>query len=304
MPRNLYTQEEDDFLKENYQRMTKEELAETLGRTRKSVEKRMLSVLGLKIGYKTRDSIRKSTNTTKNKNERELHRDKVPDEWFALPSSREEAEDLHSEYFFTGKPCERGHIDIRGANHMMCLACKRENLVLTSQSEERKEWRRNYRKQEHIRSKDNDYRRKMLKEDPIFRLRLNASTRISNFFAGRKSAGKLEKTEELLGCTYKEFHAWIEQQMSDGMTMENYGLTGWHLDHFRPVMSFKDKNIDGDEKVQRVAFNWRNYQPLWGNENQSKNDEWNEELENKWVNRMRTLGWEGELFYCFIEQKD
>ena len=86
------------------------------------------------------------------------------------------------------------------------------------------------------------------------------------------------------------------------MTMENYGLTGWHLDHCRPVMSFKDKNIDEDETVQRVAFNWRNYQPLWGSENQSKNDEWNEEMEKEWINRMRTLGWEGELFRCFTDQ--
>ena len=302
MPRNLYTPEEDEFIKENYQRMTKDQMAAKLGRTRKSIEKRMLSVLGLKVGYKTRDNIRKTNNTTNSKTERELHRGKVPDEWFDLPSSREEAEELQHEYFFTGKPCERGHIDIRGTNHRRCLACNREKSITENQREERKEWKRNYRKQDHIRSKDNDYRKRILKEDPVFRLRLNVSARISNFFAGRRSAGKLEKTEELLGCTYKEFHSWIEQQMSDGMTMENYGLTGWHLDHCRPVMSFKDKNIDEDETVQRVAFNWRNYQPLWGSENQSKNDEWNEEMEKEWINRMRTLGWEGELFRCFTDQ--
>jgi hypothetical protein len=296
MARNLYTPEEDKFLAENYQSMSKDQMAEQLGRTRKSVEKRMLKVLGLKIDYRTRDTIRKSNNSKMNKSFREEHIGKVPDEWLHLPSSREEADQKNSKYYFTGIPCKQGHIDLRGANHNRCLACNRDKSILVNQRDERREWKRSYRKQDHIREKENAYRKKVIEEDPVFRLRVNVSSRISNFFAGRKSAGKLETTEELLGCTFQEFHLWIESQMQDGMSMENYGILGWHLDHCRPIMSFKEKGIDDNRDVQLIAFNWRNYQPLWGSINLAKNDMWDAEMERSWEKRMRDLGWDEDLF--------
>jgi hypothetical protein len=297
-----YTEEEDEYLSKHYQTQSKAQMAAALGRTMKSVEKRLLSVLNLTIDMKTRDAIRKQNNINRNTQEREQHRGKVPDEWYELPSSQEEAERLGSEYFFTGLACERGHIDIRGTTHRRCLACNREKSIVLNQDEDYKEWKRTYRKQDHVRAKENVYRKQVLQDDPVFRLRINVSTRISNFFAGRKSAGKLERAEELLGCSYKDFHQWIANQLTDEMTMENYGLRGWHLDHVRPVMSFREKHIDAELKVQQVAFNWRNYQPLWGAENQSKNDDWTPQMEKAWIVRMRTLGWRGRLFPCFEEE--
>ena len=297
-----YTKEEDEYLLQHYKTHNKAQMAAALGRTTKSVEKHLLSVLNLAIDTKTRDSIRKQNNANRNTQEREKHRGKVPNEWFELPPSLEEAQKLESDYFFTGFSCERGHIDIRGTNHRRCLACNRENSIALNKSEERKEWKRTYRKQDQVREKEKEYRKQALQDDPVFKLRINVSTRISNFFAGRKSAGKLEKAEELLGCSYEDFHKWISNQLAEGMTMENYGLKGWHLDHVRPVMSFRDKNIDAELEVQKVAFNWRNYQPLWGAENQSKNDDWNPQMERVWIQRMRHLGWEGNLFSCFEKE--
>jgi hypothetical protein len=294
-----YTEAEDEYLRKHYQTQTKAQMAAAIGRTPKSVEKRLLTVLKLTIDLGTRDSIRKQRNMHENMRERERHRGKIPDEWFSLPPSQQEAKKIGTEYFFTGLACDKGHIDIRGTNHGRCLACNRAKSILLNQDEQRKEWRRTYRKQDHVRTKNNDYRKRTLEEDPAFRLRVNTSARIANFFAGRKSAGKLETTEVLLGCSYAEFHLWIAQQMTEDMTMENYGFEGWHLDHVRPVMSFRDKNIDTDLMVQQVAFNWRNYQPLWGDQNQSKNDNWTPQMEADWVERMRSLGWEGNLFTCF-----
>lgn len=298
-----YTEEEDEYLRQHFKTQTKAQMAEALGRTARSVEKRMLSVMNLTIDMKTRDAIRKQNNTNRNTQEREQHRGKVPDEWFELPPSLEEAQKLDSDYFFTGFACERGHIDIRGTNHRRCLACNRENSIVLNQDETRKEWKRTYRKQDHVREKENEYRKQVLRDDPVFKLRMNVSTRISNFFAGRKSAGKLEKAEELLGCSYDDFYKWISNQLTDGMTMENYGLKGWHLDHVRPVMSFRDKEIDTELETQKVAFNWRNYQPLWGADNQSKNDDWTPQMEKAWIERMRSLGWEGKLFPCFEKEE-
>lgn len=295
-----YTKEEDEYLINNYQTQTKAQMAAALGRPIKGIEKHLLSVLNLSINYETRDKIRKAHNNSRNEKGREHHRGQVPDEWFDYPSSKEVAETAGSEYFFTGLACGRGHIDIRGANHGMCLACNRENSIVLNQDDEYKEWKRTYRKQDHVRDKANEYRKQVLQEDPVFRLRVNVSVRITNFFAGR--AGKLEKAEKLLGCSYKDFHQWIVKQLTDGMTMETYGLTGWHLDHVRPVMSFRDKHIDTELEVQQVAFNWRNYQPLWGADNQSKNDNWTQQMEKAWIERMRILGWRGRLFPCFEEE--
>jgi hypothetical protein len=298
-----YTEEEDEYLRQHFKTQTKAQMAEALGRTPKSVEKRLLSVLKLTIDLETRDNIRKQNYTNRNTQEREQHRGEVPDEWFELPPSLEEAQKLDSDYFFTGLACERGHIDIRGTNHRRCLACNRENSIVLNQDETRKEWRRTYRTQDHVREKENEYRKQVLRDDPVFKLRINVSTRISNFFAGRKSAGKLEKAEELLGCSYDEFYKWISNQLTDGMTIENYGLKGWHLDHVRPVMSFREKEIDTELEVQKVAFNWRNYQPLWGADNQSKNDDWTPQMEKAWIERMRSLGWEGKFFPCFEKEE-
>jgi len=296
-----YTDEEEEYLQKHYKTQSKAQMAAALGRTTKSVEKHLLSVLNLSIDYETRDIIRKVNNNYRNEKERERHRGKVPNEWFDYPPSQEVAQTTGSEYFFTGIACERGHIDIRGTNHSRCLACNREISHSDALTEERKIWKRKYVKQEHIKDKSNAYRRQKLKEDPVFRIRINVSVRISNFFAARAS-GKADKTEALTGCSFEDFHEWVVSQLKDGMNMENYGHNGWHLDHVRPVMSFKDKGIDLKIQVQEVAFNWRNYQPLWGKENMSKNDNWTPQMEKAWMERMRTLGWRGRLFPCFEEE--
>ena len=299
-----YTKEEDEYLIGNYQIQTKAQMAAVLGRPIKGVEKHLLSVLNLSIDYKTRDAIRKANNNSENEKRRDRHRGNVPDDWFDLPSSQEKAIEVGSQYYFTGKPCGEGHIDLRASSHRRCLACNREKSHSDALTEERKIWKREYVKQKHVKEKNRIYRKEAVANDPIFRLRINVSTRISNFFAGRISAGKQEKTEELLGCSYNDFHQWISSQLTDGMTMENYGLKGWHLDHVRPVMSFRDKGIDEKLEVQQVAFNWRNYQPLWGAENQSKNNDWTPQMETAWINRMMYWGWEGRLFLCFEDEND
>ena len=79
---------------------------------------------------------------------------------------------------------------------------------------------------------------------------------------GRKSA----KTMELLGCSIKFFKNHIESKFTEGMTWENYGPDGWHLDHIFPCCGFDLT----DAEQQRRCFNWSNYQPLWASANSRK----------------------------------
>ena len=80
---------------------------------------------------------------------------------------------------------------------------------------------------------------------------------------------KPAKSEKLMGATWSEFRKWMDSQLQDGMTPKNYG--GLALGHnVLPCASF-----DFSEEVQCfVAFNWRNFQPMWGLENMGKNDDY------------------------------
>jgi hypothetical protein len=99
------------------------------------------------------------------------------------------------------------------------------------------------------------------KEDPVFVLIRRERVRVYDALKGvRKSA----KTETLLGCSYQFFREYIESKFCDGMSWENMGL--WHIDHIKPICSFHLSDPD----QQKIAFNYKNQQPLWSQDNLKK----------------------------------
>ena len=87
-----------------------------------------------------------------------------------------------------------------------------------------------------------------------------------------RSAGvsKSDKTLNYIGCTARELVAYLEGQFSSGMSWDNYGISGWHIDHIRPCASFDFS----DKKQIHVCFHYTNLQPLWAADNMSKGDKW------------------------------
>lgn len=83
-----------------------------------------------------------------------------------------------------------------------------------------------------------------------------------------KNKSKSIKTLKLLGCTSQELVAYIESKFQDGMTWDNHGIKGWHVDHIIPCASFDLSNPE----QQKQCFHYTNLQPLWWNENLSKGD--------------------------------
>ncbi len=77
---------------------------------------------------------------------------------------------------------------------------------------------------------------------------------------------KAAKTFELLGCTRRQFMQHIEATWLPGMSWNNYGLHGWHIDHVRPLALF---DLTKPEE-QRRAFIFSNTQAMWANDNLSK----------------------------------
>lgn len=82
-----------------------------------------------------------------------------------------------------------------------------------------------------------------------------------------KNNQKSAHTLELLGCSIEHLKQHLESQFRDGMSWNNYGgRTGWHVDHIIPCSYFDLTK----EENQRICFNYRNLQPLWASENDSK----------------------------------
>lgn len=74
-------------------------------------------------------------------------------------------------------------------------------------------------------------------------------------------------TTELLGADIKTVREHLERQFKEGMSWDNHGKFGWHIDHIIPCASFDLT----DPAQQRKCFHYSNLQPLWWSENLAKN---------------------------------
>ena len=98
---------------------------------------------------------------------------------------------------------------------------------------------------------------------PIERLKHNVRNRIKDYLS-RKNIKKTNKTFEIVGCTPQELILHIEKQFTEGMSWDNQGMFGWHIDHIIPLSS-----ANTDEEVYNLCH-YTNLQPLWAFDNLSK----------------------------------
>jgi hypothetical protein len=82
-----------------------------------------------------------------------------------------------------------------------------------------------------------------------------------------KQNKKWARTMELVGCSVNDLKKHLESKFVNGMSWDNYGRTGWHIDHILPCYSFDLSKED----EQRKCFHYTNLQPLWAVENCRKN---------------------------------
>ncbi len=120
------------------------------------------------------------------------------------------------------------------------------------------------RQSTHAKKLANENRRRLYNSDISFRMAVNLRTRIRK---AMKGTSKSKTTLDFLGCSMEAFKVHLESQFVDGMTWENYGFYGWHIDHKRPCASFDLS----DAAQQRTCFHYTNLQPLWWRDNLSKN---------------------------------
>ena len=105
--------------------------------------------------------------------------------------------------------------------------------------------------------------RERRRNDPILRLKDAIRGSIRAYLGSKKT--RRSATFEIVGCTPDFLRGYLEKQFKDGMTWENKGRGGWHIDHIIPL-AFAGSNIDTIYEL----CHFTNLQPLWESENLSK----------------------------------
>jgi hypothetical protein len=104
---------------------------------------------------------------------------------------------------------------------------------------------------------------KRLQTDMHFKIRCNLRIRLNKALRGNYKVGSAVKN---LGCSIKQLKDYLTARFQNGMTWDNYGKVGWHIDHIRPLSSFNLNN----KKDFLQACHYSNLQPLWAKDNLSK----------------------------------
>ena len=103
------------------------------------------------------------------------------------------------------------------------------------------------------------------------RLHANVSRGIHHMLANAK-AGR--HWPEILGYTIEELKHHLESKFLPGMSWDNYGLHGWHIDHIIPKEFFEFNSAE-DAEFQ-YCWSLNNLQPMWAEDNIRKSNkiEW------------------------------
>ncbi len=130
--------------------------------------------------------------------------------------------------------------------------------------EKNKEKIKLYKKSKHYRAikavSDKKYATKINK-NPILKLSSRIRASVSESLRGKK----VNKTFDIIGYSSETLKKHLESNFKPGMSWDNYGRSGWHIDHIKPLVLF-----DKSEKGIREAWQLSNIQPLWESENCSK----------------------------------
>jgi len=111
----------------------------------------------------------------------------------------------------------------------------------------------------------NDRVKKRRKNDINFRIASNLRTRLCRAIDANYKTGSAVSD---LGCSVAELKSYLEDRFQEGMSWDNWGVNGWHIDHVIPLSSFDLTNKDEFNK----ACHYTNLYPLWAVDNRRKSN--------------------------------
>ena len=152
------------------------------------------------------------------------------------------------------------------------LAWQKQYNLTHRQSVEYKNYHKNYQRDRRVKFKELNgkayetlYQKNRKNTDINFKL---AAMLRSRLYCARKKQSKVGSAVSDLGCTLDVLKEHLEKQFQVGMSWDNYGRAGWHIDHIKPLASF-----DLTNRIQFLqAAHYTNLQPLWAHDNLSKKD--------------------------------
>lgn len=106
---------------------------------------------------------------------------------------------------------------------------------------------------------------------PKNRIRKNIRSRLKTILLGKnvyKNSVLAKLLDKHILFTPQQLQLRLECQFKEGMSWDNYGVYGWHIDHKKPLVLFNLSTEDG----LRNACMLSNLQPLWAIDNLRKND--------------------------------
>jgi len=143
------------------------------------------------------------------------------------------------------------------------ISCK-EKTNEYQRSEKYKIWKRKWRKSELQKAKEKEYRNsEKHKEWVKNNLGSKLRTRLNSAIRGSQKSGS---AVDDLGCSIENLKLYLESKFQEGMTWDNRGKHGWHIDHIKPLSSF---DLTDREQFLK-AVNYTNLQPLWAKDNLTK----------------------------------
>lgn len=144
------------------------------------------------------------------------------------------------------------------------LVAQRKHYLKPETKAYRKEWRQ--RNPEKLRQYHNSPERKLYS---------NLRTTIGN-----RVRAKNMPTSETVNYTPIELRQHLESKFLPGMSWENYGKNGWHIDHIKPLCKFNFFDASGKVILSEVrkALSLDNLQPLWAADNIRKGGKYVESI--------------------------
>ncbi len=126
-------------------------------------------------------------------------------------------------------------------------------------------YQKEYRKQWNIenRAYRTQHKRNRRLYDLNYRILDNLRARLTQAIYNNNKSGSAIND---LGCSIDELKVYLSSKFQPGMTWDNWGRNGWHIDHIIPLSSF---DLTDPEQFKK-ACHYTNLQPLWAIDNLKK----------------------------------
>lgn len=150
-------------------------------------------------------------------------------------------------------------------NKLICKISRKNTLAKYRKTEKSKICQKKYKQtslnyKKYHKIYDNIYRKKRKKTDHLFKLTVNLRSKFHSLIRGTRISKNME---QLLGCSFFEIKDYLQSKFIPGMTWENYGPKGWHIDHIIPISAFDFSN----PIHLKVCWHYTNLKPLWAIDN-------------------------------------